>query len=268
MTANTRTPADTGAPAGNSAGPVTAAVLVIGNEILSGRTQDVNLSHIAKRLGAVGIHLREARVVADIPEEIIAAVNALRARYTHVFTTGGIGPTHDDITAACVAKALDLPLQRHPEAWRRLQNYYERIGVPLNAARARMAETPAGAALIDNPVSAAPGFSIRNVHVMAGVPKIMQAMLDFLLPKLAGGPPIRSVTIFSPLPEGTLAGGLAEIQQAWADVQIGSYPAWSMDRFRLSLVLSSTSEEPLNAAAQAVLDLIESLGGKGERALA
>ncbi|HSK39399.1 MAG TPA: competence/damage-inducible protein A, partial [Arenibaculum sp.] len=190
---------------------VTAAVIVIGNEILSGRTQDANLGYMARRLTELGIRLREARVIADDPDEIVAAVNALRSRYDHVFTTGGIGPTHDDITSGCVAKAFGVELERNAEAVRRLEAHY---GDPsmLNAARLRMAEIPVGATLIDNPVSAAPGFRIGNVHVLAGVPSIMRAMFDGIAPGLRGGPPIHARTVSCALAEGTLAEGLGALQ--------------------------------------------------------
>jgi molybdenum cofactor synthesis domain-containing protein len=165
--------------------PVTACLIIIGNEILSGRTVDANLPHVAKVLGQIGIRLAEARVVADDEAAIVDAVNACRARHTYVFTTGGIGPTHDDITAACIAKAFGRRLGRNPEDERRLLAFYppERV----NEARMSMADMPDGAELIDNPVSVAPGFRIENVFVLAGVPKIMQAMLDLVLPKLEGG---------------------------------------------------------------------------------
>ena len=170
--------------------PVTACLIIIGNEILSGRTIDANLPHVAKVLGQIGIRLTEARVVADDEAAIVDAVNTCRARHTYVFTTGGIGPTHDDITAACIAKAFGRPFGRNPEAERRLLAFYppERV----NEARMSMADMPEGVELIDNPVSVAPGFRIENVYVLAGVPKIMQAMLDLVLPKLEGGVKIQA----------------------------------------------------------------------------
>jgi molybdenum cofactor synthesis domain-containing protein len=177
--------------------PVTACLIIIGNEILSGRTVDANLPHIAKVLGQVGIRLAEARVVADDEAAIVDAVNTCRARHTYVFTTGGIGPTHDDITAACIAKAFGRPFGRNAEAERRLLAFYppERV----NEARMSMADMPEGVELIDNPVSVAPGFRIENVFVLAGVPKIMQAMLDLVLPKLEGGVKVhaRAATIYA-----------------------------------------------------------------------
>ncbi len=173
-------------------GHVTAAVLIIGNEILSGRTKDANLPYLGERLGELGIRLAEARVVADQKGEIVAAVNALRQRYTYLFTTGGIGPTHDDITAECVAAAFDRPLIRNPEALALLQAHY--APGDLNEARLLMANTPEGATLIENPIIHAPGFRIENVHVMAGVPAVMRAMFDSLAPGLTGGPPAMTWT--------------------------------------------------------------------------
>ena len=174
---------------------VTAALIIIGNEILSGRTKDANLPHLATELNSVGVRLAEVRVIPDIEAEIIATVNALRAKFDYVFTTGGIGPTHDDITAESIAKAFELPLTQHPEALRRLQHHYNDNGLELTAARLRMANTPEGASLIDNPISTAPGFRVGNVFVMAGVPKIMQAMLASLKDQLHGGQPMLSRTV-------------------------------------------------------------------------
>jgi len=241
--------------------PPTAAILIIGNEILSGRTQDSNTTHIARELGRVGIRLREVRVVPDEAAEIVAAVNALRQRYTHVFTTGGIGPTHDDITADCVAMAFGVKLIQNPEARGRLERHYAGTDL-LNAARLRMANTPEGATLIDNPVSAAPGFQIGNVFVMAGVPSIMQAMLAGIIGRLAGGPPVDSRTVISDIPEGTLAEGLGAIQAQWQGVvDIGSYPSFRQGRISTSLVLRSTDIPALDAAAAAVVRLVQAMGG-------
>ena len=245
-------------------GIVTAGLVVIGNEILSGRTQDVNISHIASRLSSVGIRLGEARIVSDNEAAIIEAVNVLRSHHAYVFTTGGIGPTHDDITAESVAKAFDLPLIQHPEAMACLQAHYDGLGVEMNEARARMANTPEGASLIDNPISAAPGFKIGNVHVMAGVPKIMQAMLENVLPSLQGGEVWLSRTVCSSLPEGEIAAGLGEVQDEYPDLEIGSYPARTKGDYRLSLVLRGTDEAMLNRAAEAVMIMIDASGGKCE----
>ncbi|OWJ64223.1 competence/damage-inducible protein A [Inquilinus limosus] len=238
---------------------VTAAVLVIGDEILSGRTKDANMGFLAERLTELGIRLREARVVPDVPEEIIAAVNALRARYDYVFTTGGIGPTHDDITAECVARAFGVPLLRHPEAVRRLEAHYE--PGQLNEARLRMANVPEGGTLIDNPVSAAPGFRIGNVHVMAGVPRIMQAMFDGIAPTLAGGDKVLSRTVTCDLGEGVIAAGLGAIAAEYSELSVGSYPYFRAGKFGTSLVLRGTDAARLSAATEAVRVLVVSLGG-------
>jgi molybdenum cofactor synthesis domain-containing protein len=237
----------------------TAALLIVGNEILSGRTTDANLPYIAGRLNTLGIRLSEVRVVPDIESEIVDAVNMLRARYTYVFTTGGIGPTHDDITADCVAKAFGVPLIEHPEARRRLQERYDESGIELNEARLRMARTPEGATLIDNPVSAAPGFQVENVFVMAGVPKIMQAMFESLRERLVGGEPLLSRSIACHLPEGMLAQGLGEIQARHDGVDIGSYPSYSSVGFGVAVVLRHTDPAALDATA-----VIRALGGEPE----
>jgi molybdenum cofactor synthesis domain-containing protein len=242
----------------------TAALLIIGNEILSGRTTDANLPWLAEQLVAMGIRLAEARVVPDVPDEIIGAVNALRARYTYVFTTGGIGPTHDDITAECVARAFGRELIRNPEAQARLEKRWGETGIEINEARLRMANTPQGAELIDNPVSAAPGFRVENVYVMAGVPKIMQAMFLALRGRLEGGEPVLSRTIVCPLPEGTLAKGLGEVQARHKQVDIGSYPSYATSGFRVAVVLRHSDSGLLDAAASDVVALIRSLGAEAE----
>jgi len=243
------------------AGPrvVTAAVLIIGNEILSGRTQDVNLTYLAKQLSELGVRLHEARVVADVEADIVAAVNACRERYDYVFTTGGIGPTHDDITAECIAKAFGLPLIRNPEAVARLERHYE-PGM-LNEARLRMANTPQGATLIDNPVSIAPGFQIGNVFVLAGVPRIMQAMFDGLRARLVGGAPMLSRTVGAFVAEGAIAKGLGELQQRHPALDIGSYPYFRQGRFGASFVLRGTERTQIDAAAVELRALIKELGG-------
>ncbi|MGF6228811.1 molybdenum cofactor synthesis domain-containing protein [Inquilinus ginsengisoli] len=238
---------------------VTAAVLVIGDEILSGRTKDANMGFLAERLTELGIRLSEARVVPDVPEEIVAAVNALRARYDHVFTTGGIGPTHDDITAECIARAFGVPLLRHPDAVRRLEAHYE--AGQLNEARLRMANVPEGGTLIDNPVSAAPGFRIGNVYVMAGVPRIMQAMFDGIAPTLAGGDKVLSRTVTCDLGEGVIAAGLGAIAAVYPELSVGSYPYFRAGKFGTSLVLRGTDAEKLSSATEAVRSLVVSLGG-------
>jgi molybdenum cofactor synthesis domain-containing protein len=228
---------------------VTAAVLVIGDEILSGRTKDKNIGYIAEYLTDIGVDLREVRVVPDVEEEIVAAVNALRARYSHVFTTGGIGPTHDDITAESIAKAFGVPTEINEEAKALLM---QRIP-QMNEARLRMARMPVGAELIENAVSRAPGFSIGNVHVMAGVPGIMQAMLDALTPRLKTGRKILSRSIAAGLKEGDVGTPLGAIQAEFPDVKIGSYPTYDEKAgFTTTLVLRSRDAARLEAAATAI----------------
>ena len=227
-------------------GKVTAALLIIGNEILSGRTVDANLPYLASFLGKIGIRLVEVRVVPDIEAEIVDAVNAMRAKVDYLFTTGGIGPTHDDITAAAVAKAVGRRLVRHPEAERRLIDFYppER----RTEARMKMAQTPEGAELIDNPVSVAPGFIVENVHVMAGVPKIMQAMLDVLRPRLRGGAVVRSRTLVVFRGEGDVAQALSSIQERHSQIDIGSYPFFRMDKPGTSIVFRGDDMGSIDAA--------------------
>lgn len=240
---------------------VTAAVLVIGDEILSGRTKDRNIGYIAEYLTNIGIDLREVRVVADVEDDIVAAVNALRARYDHVFTTGGIGPTHDDITADAVAKAFGVGIDVDPRAVALLLERIPRD--QLNEARLRMARIPEGAALIENAVSKAPGFSIGNVHVMAGVPSIMQAMLDALAPRLATGKKMHSRSLPAGLKEGDIAGPLGAIQAEYPDVPIGSYPSFDpATGFTTTLVLRSRDEERLAAAEAAVRAMLADVGAK------
>jgi molybdenum cofactor synthesis domain-containing protein len=202
----------------------TAAMLVIGDEILSGRTRDSNMHHLAQQLTGHGIDLCEVRVVADTRAGIIAAVRALSDAYDHVFTSGGIGPTHDDITAEAVAAAFDTPIGIRDDARALLQARYDRSGQELNEARLRMARIPDGAALIDNPVSTAPGFSLKNVHVMAGVPSVFQAMVASVLPTLTGGAPLLSQTIRIERGEGDIAGPLSKLAEENPEVSIGSYP--------------------------------------------
>ncbi len=202
----------------------TAAILIIGDEILSGRTRDSNMHFLAGELTRVGIDLREARVVADDREAIIAAVNALRGAYAHVFTSGGIGPTHDDITADCIAAAFGVPIGVRDDARALLAAHYARSGIEFNEARQRMARIPEGATLIDNPISVAPGFTIGNVHVMAGVPNIFQAMVASVLPTLTGGQPLLSQTLRILRGEGEIAGPLGALAAEYSDLSIGSYP--------------------------------------------
>jgi molybdenum cofactor synthesis domain-containing protein len=202
----------------------TAAMLVIGDEILSGRTRDANMHHLAGEFTRAGIDLQEVRVVSDRPEAIVAALNDLRARYDHVVTSGGIGPTHDDITADCVAQAFGVSIGVRDDARALLAAHYAARGMEFNAARQRMARIPDTARLIDNPVSVAPGFSIGNVHVMAGVPSVFQAMVASLLPQLTGGQPLLSQSLRVMRGEGEIAGPLGALAQEMDDLQFGSYP--------------------------------------------
>ena len=241
----------------------TACLLIIGNEVLSGRTQDANLAYLAKQLSQIGVVLREARVIPDVRETIIATLNEVRAKFTHVFTTGGIGPTHDDITSECVAAAFGVPWEPHPEAWARLEAHYiarDGNADAFNPARQRMATMPRGAALIDNAVSIAPGFTIGNVHVLAGVPRIMQAMLATLLPRLGGGPPILSRTVTGyGLMEGAIAAGLEAVQKRFPQLDLGSYPFYRPNGGGVSIVAKGTDQPAIEAAIEEVRGLMRNL---------
>jgi molybdenum cofactor synthesis domain-containing protein len=237
----------------------TAAVLLIGNEVLSGRTKDKNLGFIADYLTAMGIDLMEARVVADIEDDIVAAVNALRERYTYVFTTGGIGPTHDDITADAMAKAFGVGISHHPEASEILLKYFAELGREANEARMRMARVPHGGTLIHNAVSKAPGFRIENVFVMAGVPKVMNAMMDAIAPTLSRGEPVMSRTIRFDGGEGEIAKGLKEVQDRYPMLSVGSYPFETPQGFATNLVLRGRDEGALGAAVEDVKVAVEAL---------
>ena len=237
----------------------TAAILIIGNEILSGRTQDVNVNFIAKRLAALGIVLSEVRVVPDIPHRIIDAVNALRAAYGQVFTTGGIGPTHDDITSECIAAAFGVAWEIHAETFAAMEAHIGKEN--FNAARQRMATLPRGAEPIKNSASLAPGFSIGNVHVMAGVPRIMQSMFEALEPLLPRGTPIQMQSVYGiGILEGAIADGLTAIQNRFPDLDLGSYP------FRLdigggvAIVAKGTDTDAIKAAIAEATTLIAAQG--------
>jgi molybdenum cofactor synthesis domain-containing protein len=242
----------------------TAAVLLIGDEILSGRTKDKNLGFLADYMTALGIDLKEARVVSDQEEAIVEAVNALRTRYTYVFTTGGIGPTHDDITADCIAKAFGVPIDHDPKAVEILLTYFKEIGREPNEARMRMARIPKGATLIDNPVSRAPGFQMDNVFVMAGVPKIMNAMMDDVAKRLTRGVPMQSRTVEFLGGEGDAAKPLGDIQKAYPAVVIGSYPFQAPDGFATNLVLRSRDTDALDQALHAVRKMADELVAAGK----
>ena len=241
---------------------VTAAVLIIGNEILSGRTQDLNMSFLGTRLNEFGIQMREARVVADDEDEIIAALNLLRNRYDYVFTTGGIGPTHDDITADSVAKAFGVGIDYHPEAYVAFKKFFEETGMEANEARMRMARTPDGAALIDNSVDFMPGFQMDNVYVLAGVPSVAQEMFEAASKHLRRGITLQSRSIRCNTGEGAVAEALGVIQITYQNVDIGSYP-WTEDGIHgTNLVLRSGEQMALDEAFTAVFEMVEQLDGK------
>ena len=226
----------------------TAAMLVIGDEILSGRTRDANMHFLAGEFTKHGIDLREVRVVSDDQQAIVEAVNALREKFDTVVTSGGIGPTHDDITADCIAEAFGVPIDVRDDARALLQAHYDRQGMELNAARLRMARIPEGARLIDNPVSVAPGFSIENVHVMAGVPAIFEAMLASLLPQLTGGAPLLSQTLRVQRGEGDVALPLGALAAEFHDLQFGSYPFQKDGAFGTNIVVRGVDAARLDAA--------------------
>lgn len=228
----------------------TASIVVIGNEVLSGRTQDANINYIAKKLTSIGIKLSEVRIVPDLESEIIDAVNTLRSRYSYVFTTGGIGPTHDDITADSIAKAFNVDILEHPEAKSRLMAHYTKD--QLTATRLRMARIPLTATLIDNPISTAPGFQIDNVFVMAGVPNIMQAMLDSIVARLKHGPTIYSMSVSGFVPESTIADDLRSVATLYPQLDIGSYPWVRHNRFGTALVARGTDKIALQNAINAI----------------
>lgn len=235
-----------------SAANPTAAMLVIGDEILSGRTRDANMHHLAGQLTAHGIDLTEVRVVSDDQPAIVRALNALRVDYAHVFTSGGIGPTHDDITADAIGAAFGVHVDVRDDARALLQAHYDRQGSELNAARLRMARIPDGATLIENPVSVAPGFTLENVHVMAGVPSVFQAMVQSVLPTLTGGQPLVSRTLRMMRGEGDLAGPLAEVAAEYPDISFGSYPFQKDGVYGANLVLRGPDEAALDAAMAAL----------------
>ncbi|HET9159656.1 MAG TPA: competence/damage-inducible protein A [Caulobacteraceae bacterium] len=236
----------------------TAAVLIIGDEILSGRTQDVNLNAIARFLGTLGVDLKEARVVGDDEDEIVAAVNALRSRYDYLFTTGGIGPTHDDITADCVAKAFGVALYEHPEI---IEMMSARFGGELNAARRRMARVPEGGSLVKNPVNGPPGFQIGNVFVLAGVPQIMRGMLEDIGHRLKTGAVVIARTVrIDGSGEGAIAAPLEAVARAHPNLSLGSYPFFSPEGYGSNLVIRGRDPAEVEAT---IAELVEALRGAG-----
>jgi molybdenum cofactor synthesis domain-containing protein len=238
----------------------TACIVVIGNEILSGRTQDANLQYIAKKLTDWGVRLREARVIPDIEDVIVRTINEMRAAFDYVFTTGGIGPTHDDITADSIAKAFGVKLICHQETFRKMEAVYK--PGEFNAARQKMCHIPEGGSVIENAVSIAPGFQIGNVFVLAGVPSIMRAMMDTLRNRLVGGPPIQSRTVSVYLGEGVIADGFAALQKQYPAIDMGSYPFYRAGRFGTSLVLRGTESASLDRAAAELTALVRALGAE------
>ena len=226
----------------------TAAMIVIGDEILSGRTRDANMHHLAKELTLVGIDLVEARMVADVPDQIIEAVNDLRRKVTHVFTSGGIGPTHDDITADCIAAAFERSIDVRADARAVLATNYPNGDADLTEARLRMARIPEGAVLIDNPVSKAPGFTVENVHVMAGIPSVFNAMLEGLLPTLQGGRPVQSESLKVEKPESVISKPLGQIAKDFPQLSIGSYPFYEGQTYGTHVVVRGIEITDISAA--------------------
>ena len=241
-----------------SSGNKTACLIIIGNEILSGRTRDENLPYLAKELNEIGVQLAETRVIPDVEATIVATVNECRAAFDYIFTTGGIGPTHDDITSECEAKAFGVEYELNTDAHAILKAHYK--PGDLNEARLRMARMPAGAELVENPVSKAPGYRLENVYVMAGVPVIMQSMFDSLRHQLAGGKPVLSRTVGGHVAEGQIAAPLGDIQNRHPEIEIGSYPFFRGGTFGCSLVLRSTDEAELELTTEEVRQMIRDLG--------
>ncbi len=242
----------------------TACAIIIGNEILSGRVQDRNLAYVAERLNDFGVRLREARVIPDDEDAIVAAVNECRREFDYVLTTGGIGPTHDDITAECVAKAFGVPIEINEKAAEALR---ARAGDRIDEARLRMARVPVGGKLIENAVSAAPGFQMENVFVMAGVPAVARAMVDALASRIAGGAPVRSRGVVAHLSEGSVAAALADIQERFPDTDIGSYPFYRSGRFGTTLVVRSTDAGRVDDAVEEIKAMVSGLGAEPEEEL-
>ncbi len=239
----------------------TAALVIIGDEILSGRTQDKNTIWLAEKLNDAGVRLAEVRIIPDKKGVIVETVNVMREANDYVFTTGGIGPTHDDITADSIATAFGVELELNEEAYAELQSYYDKPS-DITEARKKMAYIPKGAALIPNPVSGAPGIHIENVYVFAGVPRIMQAMFDAVAPTLQGGKPVETRSVSADLAESLIADGLSAIQDSYPMLSIGSYPKYQNGRFGTTLILRGIDEVALDKATQETADLAKSLGEK------
>ncbi|MGB2461894.1 MAG: competence/damage-inducible protein A [Candidatus Puniceispirillaceae bacterium] len=240
----------------------TAAIIVIGDEILSGRTKDKNIGWLAEQLGAMGITLREARIIPDVKQVIIDTVLELSAQCDLVFTSGGIGPTHDDITTDAIAAAFGKQVIRHPEAEAVLQKHYQNTDLEFNAARQKMADIPMDATLIDNPLSAAPGFILENVHVLPGVPSILQAMFEGLSARLPGGVVMTRITVQCATGEGSIANILADVQAAHDGISIGSYPWFKPGNFGTAVVISGLDEAVARRAAEAVAAAVRAFGAE------
>ena len=238
---------------------ITAAMLAIGDELLSGRTKDKNIAHLAEMMTLAGIDLKEVRIVADEQEAIVEALNALRSRYDYVFTSGGIGPTHDDITADAISAAFDVECTHDAKAMELMAAMYARRDLPFTEARQRMARMPVGSVHIDNPVSTAPGFVIGNVHVMAGVPQVFQAMLHNVMPTLRTGTGMLSRALPCPFGEGDIGTPLAAVQKAHPDTSIGSYPRYVGEKFSTEIVVRARDEATLDAAIADVAAMIEAV---------
>ena len=242
---------------------VTACILVIGNEILSGRTRDANIQYLATELGQLGIRVMECRVIPDIEQTVVDTVNEVRAKFDYVFTTGGIGPTHDDITADCIAKAFGVGISEHPEAIARMTRHYGDVAL-FTPARRRMARVPHGGTLVDNPVSVAPGFQMENVFTFAGIPTVAQGMFQSMKHRLVGGDPVLARTVRTNLPEGIIAEPLGALQGRYSDIDIGSYPAFRNGRPSVSLVLRGTDDARLMAAAAELMRTLKDMNGEAE----
>ena len=242
----------------------TAGILIIGDEILSGRTQDKNANFIAKNLTLSGIKLEEIRVIKDEKKTIVSSVKRFSEKYNYVFTTGGIGPTHDDITTESIAAAFKVDLEKNKIAMNLLKKHYKKSNIDFNEARQKMAIIPKGALLIDNPVSVAPGFNIRNVYVFAGIPKIMQSMFHSISSKLKGGIIIKSKTITCDIGEGKIASDLSQIEKQFLNMKIGSYPYFNPKSFGTSIVIRSEKIEDIDLALEKLTKIIKQFGGKYE----
>ena len=241
-----------------------AGIIIIGDEILSGRTKDTNVNWIANELNELGIKLKEARVIEDDKKTIINTVLEFSNKFTYVFTSGGIGPTHDDITTESIAAAFKVDLEKNKIAMNLLKKHYEKSNIDFNEARQKMAIIPKGALLINNPVSVAPGFNIKNVFVFAGVPKIMQSMFHSISSKLKGGMIIRSKTITCDIGEGKIANDLGVIEKQFLNMKIGSYPYFNPKSYGTSIVIRSEKIKDIDLAVEKLIKIIKQFGGKYE----